>query len=79
MIFHGRRSRRKNCANDKTVSLKAPQRLCQHSLRNVIDGSAQLSEAIGALCECEDEQETPFVADTIKDIPDRTTAMRFCL
>jgi hypothetical protein len=58
---------------DQAVALQIAQGLGQHTLRDVGNRTAQLAEAHRTLCQRDDDERAPLVADPVKDTAYRAT------
>jgi hypothetical protein len=63
-----------DCARYQTVTLQVAQCLGEHALRDIEDGTAQLTKAMGALGQSQDEERAPLVAYPIEHVTDRAVA-----
>ena len=64
---------------DEAFALQFAQCLRQHALRDVEDGTAQLTEAMRALSQSEDEKRAPFVAYPVEHVPNRAVVRQAIL
>ena len=76
-IFNARRLGRKDLAGDQSVALQIAQRLGEHALRDVADGSVKLAEAPRLRREGHDHEHAPFVADAVEHIAAHRAAYGF--
>lgn len=58
-------------AGDKSVTLQVAQRLGEHALGNVADGSVKLAEALWSRREGHDQEHAPFVANAVEHVAHR--------
>jgi len=58
-------------AGDKSVALQVAQRLGEHALGDVADGSVKLAEALRSRREGHDHEYAPFVADAVEHVANR--------
>ena len=56
---------------DKSVALQVAQRLGEHALGDVADGSAKLAKALRSRREGHDHEYAPFVADAVEHVAHR--------
>ncbi len=58
-------------AGDKSVALQVAERLGEHALGDVADGSAKLAEALRPRREGHYHEYAPFVADAVEHVAHR--------
>lgn len=58
-------------AGDQSVTLQVAQRLGEHALGDVADGSVKLAEALRSCREGHDQEYAPFVADAVERVAHR--------
>src|ERR1700691_4273078 len=58
-------------AGDQSVALQIPQRLGEHALGDIVDGSVKLAKALRPRRKSHDHEHAPFVADAVEDVAHR--------